>query len=376
MKKLSTILFALAFFTTVSFVYASGYHSFRSHSQINFRSGSQINSTAPLGTIQGYSTHPSSTCGANATLYKQLLAAGATWQRTDLRWDSIQATSSASYVWTGSDCFVNDATAQGISTVLIIDATPTWAATSSCSSGCAPVNAATLATFCTAAATHYNGKVADWEIWNEENDHGNWGPTALASDYRLDLNACSSAIKAVNASDQLIFGGLEPTATSGGNLSITDFVTQAYAAGSISYDIMGQHPYSYPWGLTKGDSSSNGWQAMLAVRNTMNANGDSAKQIWITEVGAPTCGTGNPLSLDDNTPGGDTSPYMSLQAQKSLFQQIVATSTSAWTNIGKIFAYTLIDANSSDHSSNENCFGGAYYTNGQPKPAYEVLRNN
>lgn len=260
--------------------------------------------------------------------------------------------------------------------MFVIDQTPTWAATSTCVGGagtCAPVNATTLGTFCTAAATHYPSQTY-WEIWNEPNLAGNWGPASLTSDYVLDLNACDADIKAVIPSAKIIFGGLSPTATGGGNIAISTFVTQAYTH-SPAFDIIGQHPYSYPWGLTKGDSSSNGWQAMLAVRNTMNANGDSAKQIWITEVGAPTCGTGNPLNLDDNTPGGDTFPYMSLQAQKTLFQQIVATSTSAWTNIGKIFAYTLIDANSSDHSTNENCFGAAYYTNGQPKPAYDVLRN-
>ena len=80
------------------------------------------------------------------------------------------------------------------------------------------------------------------------------------------------------------------------------------------FDGVSYHPYSTPWlpcdpstpVCTFDPSTSgkdvygmrNGWDRMLNARNIMVANGDSAKQIWITEFGAPTNGPGGVSEQD------------------------------------------------------------------------------
>jgi len=364
----------------VSFAQGAGFITVASGGQVTFASGGQITTPAPTSTItiKGYSTHPtiSSTCGANATYYQRLLSTGATEQRTDLEWRIVQSTSSASYVWGGYDCAVDDASALGISTVFIINLAPNWAGYNSCTgyTNCPPVDTATLSTFCTAAATHFLGRVSAFEVWNEPNGTAYSKGRGMAN-YYVDLNACYAAIKAVSSSITVISAGLMPASTvASTSTSIPDSIDIMFA-GSPTYDVMGAHPYSYPWGLTTGDQTSNAWQALLYTRQAMNSHGHSAKRIWITEVGAPTCGPGNVLKLGDSS--GSSGDYMSLNSQKALAAQIVATSTAsgnAWLGVDKYFWYTLIDSNSSDHSDRENCFG-ALYTNGSPKPIFEVLRN-
>lgn len=315
------------------------------------------------GTITGFSTHPPTT---NLTAYyNELLATGANSQRTDLLWDGVQS-SATSYTWSRYDTMVNTALSMGISTTFIIDETPSFAKNPACTSQasqCAPTPTA-LAQFCSAAAQHFNGKVSTFEVWNEENNNGNWEPAASPADYVAALNACTSAIKAVNSNDKIIFGGLAP----GANISITDFVTQAYQHAP-QFDIMGQHPYSYPWGLNEGDATNNGWQAMLAVRQIMNTNGDTAKPIWITEVGAPTCGSGSALNLGDD--GSSNYPYLSLTGQAQLASNVGSAAKAL--GITHVFWYTLVNQNSNNNSTNENCFG-VYYTNGTAKPIVQIIK--
>ena len=70
------------------------------------------------------------------------------------------------------------------------------------------------------------------------------------------------------------------------------FLTRMYAAGAAgSFDAVGHHPYSGANVPTQPDSW-NPWTYLPAVHELMVANGDGAKQIWMTEYGAPTTGTG------------------------------------------------------------------------------------
>jgi hypothetical protein len=68
------------------------------------------------------------------------------------------------------------------------------------------------------------------------------------------------------------------------------FLTQAYAraAGRPMWDALAIHPYTYPLLPTFQEPIWGGWAKVPALRQIMKDNGEGAKPMWITEVGAPT----------------------------------------------------------------------------------------
>jgi hypothetical protein len=68
------------------------------------------------------------------------------------------------------------------------------------------------------------------------------------------------------------------------------FLSAAYAtaAGAPMFDALSTHPYAFPELPATQSPLSGGWNLTPAVREVMVANGDGAKPIWFTELGAPT----------------------------------------------------------------------------------------
>lgn len=62
----------------------------------------------------------------------------------------------------------------------------------------------------------------------------------------------------------------------------------AYAAGRPMWDALTIHPYTQPVLPAEQLTQFGGWATIPTLRALMVANGDGAKPIWITEVGAPT----------------------------------------------------------------------------------------
>lgn len=68
------------------------------------------------------------------------------------------------------------------------------------------------------------------------------------------------------------------------------FLTQAYAAaaGSPLFDAFSLHPYAFPNFGAFRYLDAGSWAMVPALRQIMIANGDGAKPIWFSELGAPT----------------------------------------------------------------------------------------
>lgn len=68
------------------------------------------------------------------------------------------------------------------------------------------------------------------------------------------------------------------------------FLTQAYAsaAGQPMWDALAIHPYTQPWLPASQPLAAGGFTVIPALRNIMVANGESAKPMWITEIGGAT----------------------------------------------------------------------------------------
>ena len=194
--------------------------------------------------------------------------------------------------------------------------------------------------------------VPAWEVWNEQNT--TWKPAPNVNAYAAVLATAYNAIKSVNSNLFVLAGGLAAADNIGTDIAPITFMNGLYAAGANKYfDALAMHPYAYP-GLPAWQPGSI-WQQMSDMHDAMVTHGDSSKQIWITEFGAPTGTAAQAVSE-------------SVQAQSISIALQYAQSTP-W--IGPIFIYQLRDAGT--QSGPEQNFGLLRYDY-TAKPAYSVVK--
>ena len=230
-------------------------------------------------------------------------ALNAKWIRTLVSWNAIQGKGPGQENWHTLDRMEVAAHASGISLILQPNNAPTWATTQdgnvACpSDGLAPYSFKAYAAFAAAVAAREPGSVL--EMGNEPNlvQPGGWvAPSACQ--YTQLLKESYAAIKRANPTATVLSAGIGGTRGANGDIPGATFVAQMYAHGAKgSFDALSYHPYSYPCLLSQtafgtcpgGDPSGRGWPGLQNARNTMVANGDAAKQIWLTEFGAPADG--------------------------------------------------------------------------------------
>lgn len=276
-------------------------------------------------------------------------ALGANWVRIDFSWGEIQQVANGSYNWTHFDNIVNTINSYGLEIVGVLGKIPSWAGTTlSTSSGQAAYGA-----FAKAAAQHFGDRVDFWEMINEPNKEG-----ITAANYTSALKAGYNGIKSVDSGDTVISGGLSPVPYDvSGFYGAVDYLSTIYANGGKNYmDAVGFNPYSWP--LMPGNSASwNGWQIMEdGIRGTMVANGDSGKQVWVMEYGAPTGGGGSSVT----------------QATQAAMLQEAVSLASATTWVGPIMYYSYQDRGTT--GSTENFFG-MLTASGAKKPVYYTYQS-
>jgi hypothetical protein len=282
---------------------------------------------------------------------------GLQWVRVDADWSWLQPDGPTSTDWAPLDQVVQAVEAAGMSADLIIDNTPSWARTAAANEDWGePSSASVYATFAGQVAAHYGPMgVKAYEIWNEENNQAFWYPAPNPSLYTAMLKDAYTAIKAVEPSSIVISGGLAPeTDDSSGDIAPIEYLQDMYADGAQgSFDALGDHAYSNP-ALPDTFQTWSGWSQMdqtsPSLRSVMTANGDSAKQIWITEIGAPT--------------GGSSAVSTTAQAEE-VTQAVAAAKSSSW--IGAEFFYTYEDSSSDPDDY------GLLNADGSAKPAWTAL---
>jgi hypothetical protein len=216
---------------------------------------------------------------AAASSVAQVRASGAKYVRAFLIWNG-QATPGPD-VYAGWDSVVNGYGAAGVKPVIVVSGL-----------GAPPADDGAYASFVGALAARYGAKVAAWEIWNEEDAKIWWGS---AYDDAGSTNAAAYAAllrvvyPAVHPYAPVFVGGL-----TGNNYK---FMEQLYGAlgGSSTgaFDGVAAHtdtgcllasPYAF---LRNPDGrvSEFSFLGLREVHATMEAHGDGAKPIWLTEVG-------------------------------------------------------------------------------------------
>jgi len=123
--------------------------------------------------------------------------AGVRWTRIGLGWRNLEPSkgSYSSYWLADQDAAVQAASDAGVKVILNVLESPQWASGST-NKYAAPKNPQDLANFMTFIANRYKGKVAAYEIWNEENGSRFWPSGPNAGAYTQMLKASYPAIKA------------------------------------------------------------------------------------------------------------------------------------------------------------------------------------
>jgi hypothetical protein len=216
------------------------------------------------------------------TIYGDLAAAGVQWVRIDLGWASFEGSGpgqiSSSYTQI-ADNAVNSARTHGLQVLAMLWSSPGWA-NGGQGTNVAPTNPSDYANFARWAAQHFAGRVAAWEVWNEENNPSIWAGTDPAA-YTALAKAAYPAIKAGDPSTTVVLGGT--------SYNDTAYLSALYTDGIRgSFDVLSTHPYQ---GVANAapETPDNGTEWTLAhvgaVHGVMVANGDGNKPIWFTEFG-------------------------------------------------------------------------------------------
>ncbi len=338
--------------------------------------GMNTSSSKPFGMALGDTLMGQSQADLNSEM-TALSSFGVSWIRIDVAWADLQPNSASQALqWSKIDPIVSAAKAHHLHILATLAYTPSWAAVAGCddsSQKCTPASDAQFANYATSVAKRYNSTICAFEIWNEENNQGFWTPAPNAVTYTNLLKATYPALKKVDPSAPVLLGSFGPLDDLSGSQQPVTFLSDLYAAGARGYfDVVGFHPYSYP-ALPDTVASWSGWSMMndlpTSIRSVMTANGDSNKQVWITEYGAPTNGPG-PTETDQNygTVSGDDHLDEQLQAE-TVTQSTQQYMQYSW--LGNYFWYSFKDLGSS--TADTGNFFGLIKFDGTHKAAYDAF---
>ncbi|HTA16046.1 MAG TPA: Ig-like domain-containing protein [Solirubrobacteraceae bacterium] len=217
----------------------------------------------------------------------QIAGLGVGWVRSFVPWTTFEPTEGRlSESQVGALEAGLAALPKGTKVILDVVDTPQWESGST-DPVMPPRNPEDYARFIGSMARRFAGKVAAWEVWNEEDASLWWASGPDPAAYTELLKATYPAIKAADPHATVVLGGLT------GN--DYEYLSQLYAHGAKgSFDAVGVHtdticnvvsPYEI---LRNGrdDQRINRWAFLgyRTVHEVMQANGDDSP-IWMTELG-------------------------------------------------------------------------------------------
>lgn len=305
-------------------------------------------------------------------------AAGFGWIKQQIRWDGLQPTPSTAIGWGPIDGAVNAANAAGLKVLFSVVAAPSWAVSGGSHF---PAHPADAATFFGGMAAHFKGRVAAYEVWNEENFAVEVGPGNInAGNYVEVLKAVYPAIKAADPGAIVVTGAPTPTGVNDPNIAMRDLTylqqMYAYQGGVVKqyFDALGAHnePYgnqpeetvaSHSKPDYSGDSSFF-FRQVEDYRNLMVQNGDGSKGIWQTEIGYDS----NPLSPASYS----YAQGITEQQQADWLARLFAYSKANYPWMGTMFVWNL-NYQAIVGQSDEKWGFGVLRADYSPRPAYTAL---
>lgn len=225
-------------------------------------------------------------------IWDSLAEAGVESVRVQFGWDVAQPDPNAPHYWGRADTSVGGAADRGMSIMATVFGAPDWARQYPGVVQSPPRKPAEFAAFMKALVERYGPKgsywkertdvlkrpVRYWQIWNEPelSDHwwreGRWG-SADAKRYGALLRAAYRAVHKADPGAKVVLGGLTNFAW--------ETLASLYRTGGIRgyFDVAALHMFPGKW--------RNVGVIVKRFRNVLNANRDSRKPIWVTEMTWP-----------------------------------------------------------------------------------------
>jgi len=333
----------------------------------------------------GFQAHMIDNGQANPALDK-ITGAGFTWVKQQVEWKYVQPNGPGDQNWGQIDQLVNAANSRGVKVMLSIVQAPIWDRTNP--SQPYPKSPTDLATFLSAMASRYKGKVGAYEVWNEENFAREVGAGNInAGNYVELLKAGFTAIRAADPNALVVSGAPTPTGVNDPNIAIDDnaYLQQMYAyqGGIVKnyFDILGTHAEAWanppdakvgtpePSNVTGfNNHPSFFFRRVEDYRADMVAAGDSSKKIWETEFGYDSCQGGT-------IPAPAGYEYCKWVSEQQQADYEVGAFTYARANypwLGAIFIWNL-NFQANVPSSDEKWGFGVLRNDWSPRPAYSAL---
>jgi len=213
------------------------------------------------------------------------------WVRSTMAWHDVEYRGRDLWNLEGCDMAVAKANQHGVKVLGILCGCPAWA-----NGGQAAFypptenNLEDWKTYIRTMATRYKGKVAAWEIWNEENIQY-WQPTPDPVYYTKLLGLASAEIRAADPAATIVMGGTAPVDPG--------FLETTFQHGSLNYvDAIAYHPYPEIIGEAGQPPEAKYWPKeklsgwiLNTVRELVwnySKNRTPPIQVWITEMGYST----------------------------------------------------------------------------------------
>lgn len=194
------------------------------------------------------------------------------------------------------DQIVDILAANGIAITARLDNAPTWSRPSQqndpgskCQKG-PPTDLSAYSDFVRMFTTHYRGKVAAVQIWNEPNLSEEWGNTLNVVQYTDMLKRAYQAAKQGDPAVRVVTAAMAPTAETNPQVGMSDlaFYEQMYQAGAKgSFDVLAVNVYGLGEPPDDRRLSTDRFNVSrpILVHDIMTRYGDTTTPVWATEFG-------------------------------------------------------------------------------------------
>jgi len=245
--------------------------------------------------------------------------------------------------WQKYDQIVDMLVANGIAITARLDNAPTWSRSgqtndpnSKCQKG-PPTDLTAYSDFVRMFTTHYRGRIAAVQIWNEPNLSEEWGNELNVVQYTDMLKRSYQAAKQGDPDVTVVTAAMAPTkATPPVGISDLAFYEQMYQAGAKgSFDVLAVNVYGLGEPPTDRRLSADRFNVSrpILVHDTMTRYGDTTTPVWATEFGY------NSLPSGWNGEPSIWGPNVDEQTQARYLVGGLTRMKQEWPWMGEIFVW-------------------------------------
>ncbi|HTL69902.1 MAG TPA: family 1 glycosylhydrolase [Candidatus Eisenbacteria bacterium] len=276
--------------------------------------------------------------------------AGVGWVRMDFIWSDVEP-EKGRFDFRKYDRIVDVLSAEGVRVLGLLDYNAAFAG----GEWNSPPDPKLFANYAREVVRHFKDRVKYWEVWNEPDQAIYWTPQDDMVSYTALLKRVYPAIKAEDPTARVVLGGL-----SGG--AVFPLRNVYKNGGGPFFDIVNVHPFADP---LRGDAVATMRGVVRGAQKVMEKNGDSAKPVWITEIGCP--GVRPPAKTANWWLGENPD-----EAAQAAWVEKVYGKSLAWPGVEKVFWAFFRDT--PDHFKTGTDYFGLVREDFSKKPAFEAYK--